>query len=102
MEITEIPLPKLRWLLEGPFPDAPLHDFEGQLVKMAACETEHDCFYYNAWIEDQQVCGVLLKWHGREGLQAVLKAIAEASVRLDVSMTDRVRSTADFYGIGPE
>lgn len=51
------------------------------------------------WIEPQQVCAVIMKHHGSEGLQMVLKGIAEAASKHKVPMNPRVRSVAEFYGL---
>lgn len=52
-----------------------------------------------AWIEPQQVCGVIIKHHGHDGLQRVLKGIARAAAKHKLPMAPRVRSIAEFYGM---
>lgn len=50
------------------------------------------------WIEPQQVCDVILKHHGAQGLQRVLKGIAKAATTKRIPMLPRVRGVAEFYG----
>ena len=51
----------------------------------------------NYWIEPQQVCNVIIKHHGANGLRRVLKGIAEASSVKKIPMGMRVRVIAEYY-----
>lgn len=82
------------------WPDAPIADFDRTVRNLAKTDTVYDCDRLNELIDGQHVCGIIVKHHGNEGLARVIKAIAEASVKLDVRMKPRVQSIADFYGIG--
>lgn len=97
MDIRELPTPEIAFMLNGTFEDAPILNFEEQVAKMRACETLYDVDWYNRWIDSQRVCSIIIKHHGKDGLNAVVRAIAEASVRLDASPSSRVQSIIDFY-----
>ena len=50
------------------------------------------------WIEAQQVCNVIARHHGADGLRRVLRGIAKAASTKRIPMLPRVRGVAEFYG----
>ena len=80
------------------WPDEPLPNIAG-FDTLAAQSTPGQITKLVAWIEPQQVCGVILKHHGASGLQRVLKGVAEAAAKHRIPMPPRVQSIAEFYGL---
>ena len=80
------------------WPDEPLPNISG-FDTLAAQGNPGQITKLVAWIEPQQVCGVILKHHGAKGLQRVLKGIAAAASKHQIAMRPRVQSIAEFYGM---
>jgi hypothetical protein len=55
----------------------------------------------NLWVESQQFCDYVRRWHGDAGLSRVLKGIAEACAAKGVTMGPRVRAVAGWWEIPP-
>lgn len=53
--------------------------------------------WLNDWIEPQHVCDLVMRDHGRTGLERVLKGIALASATKQIHMSERVAAVAGFY-----
>lgn len=79
--------------------DAPIADFDAAVKKIESTDTESDAERFNGWIDNQRVCAMICKHHGNEGLVDIIKAVAKCSIKLDVRMSSRVQSIADFYGM---
>lgn len=80
------------------WPDEPLPNISG-FDTLAAQGTPGQITKLVAWIEPQQVCGVIIKHHGHAGLQRVLKGIAQAASKHKIPMQPRVQAVAEFYGM---
>jgi len=80
------------------WPDEPLPNISG-FDKLTGQAAPGQIASLNAWIEPQQVCGVIIKHHGPNGLRRVLEGIARASAAHKIPMGLRVASVAEFYGL---
>ena len=79
------------------WPDAPIRDFDKTISKISSTDSVAELSRLNDWIDRQQVCSVIVKHHGYDALERVLKTIAQACVRVDAPMGSRVQSVASFY-----
>lgn len=78
------------------YPDQPLPNIAGFDVLAGQGSRKQIADLMN-WIEPQQVCNVVLKHHGADGLRRVLLGIAKAASAHKIPMTGRVQGIAEFY-----
>lgn len=78
--------------------DRPLPNIAG-FARLQETHSEEQIRQLNLWIESQATCSSIIKWHGKKGLQMVLRGIAQASASKKVPMQARVRSVAEYLGL---
>jgi hypothetical protein len=80
------------------YPDEPLPNIAGFDV-LAGQGSRKQIADLMDWIEPQQVCNVVLKHHGADGLRRVLMGIAKAASKQRIPMRGRVQSVAEYYDL---
>jgi hypothetical protein len=80
------------------WPDEPLPNIAG-FDRLSEVDDPDTISRLAAWIERQQACTMINKWHGPAGLRRVLVAIARSAVRLHVPLGPRLLSVAQYEGL---
>lgn len=83
-------------MLLGANPDAPLPNIAG-FDRLYQDSDPMNLRRLCMWADSQETCDIVIKWHGHEGLNRVLRGIAKACAVQRVHMSPRIRSIASFY-----